>query len=74
MKKLNLLELLVELFMCWRCRIKLNVYKGLFNNMIKNFPRQALHAETLQFTHPETKDSVDIKSKLPIDLIELEKL
>ena len=43
------------------------------HDMIKNFPRQALHAETLQFTHPETKDSVDIKSKLPIDLIELEK-
>ncbi len=44
------------------------------NNIIKIFPRQALHAETLRFNHPETNKLVEIKSSLPKDLIELEKL
>ena len=44
------------------------------DNMVKTFPRQALHAETLQFIHPENKKLVEIKSSLPIDLVDLEKL
>ena len=44
------------------------------DNMIKTFPRQALHAENLQFIHPENKKLVEIKSPLPIDLVDLEKL
>ena len=56
-----------------RRRFAKNTHQKL-REIIEIFPRQALHAETLQFIHPETKDSVDIKSELPIDLIELEKL
>ena len=44
------------------------------DNMVKIFPRQALHAETLQFIHPENKKPVEIKSSLPIDLVNLEEL
>ena len=44
------------------------------DDMIKNFPRQALHAENLQFIHPENKKPLEIKSCLPKDLMNLEKL
>ena len=35
------------------------------------FPRQALHAATLGFTHPESKESLLFESPLPADLNEL---
>ena len=40
---------------------------------IKLFSRQALHAESLSFSHPITNKKVNINSKLPNDLICLEK-
>lgn len=42
-------------------------------NFIKNFPRQALHAEKLEFDHPITKEKIKMKSSLPDDLVNLEK-
>ena len=44
------------------------------DDVIKNFPRQALHATTLQFIHPESKKPIEIKSSLPKDIIGLEKV
>ena len=40
----------------------------------KNFPRQALHAEILELRHPVKKNFLEIKSNLPDDLNELEKI
>jgi 23S rRNA pseudouridine1911/1915/1917 synthase len=34
---------------------------------LKAFPRQALHASTLQFVHPETKESLTFNASLPDD-------
>ncbi len=36
-----------------------------------NFPRQALHAATLGFVHPETNDFLRFEADLPVDLKEL---
>ena len=44
------------------------------DDVIKNFPRQALHATTLQFMHPESKKPIEVKSSLPKDIIGLEKV
>lgn len=43
---------------------------GLFppDPLIDSFPRQALHAERLGFTHPETGRQLDFRSPLPEDL------
>lgn len=46
---------------------------GVSCNFIKKFPRQALHAEKLEFKHPVTKELIKIKSPLPDDLVNLEK-
>ncbi len=38
---------------------------------IRSFPRQALHAQLLEFTHPITKEHLSINSDLPDDLCQL---
>lgn len=38
---------------------------------LENFPRQALHARRLRFTHPITAKIIDIESDLPHDMQEL---
>ena len=49
----------------------LNTYKS---NNIKSFARQALHAESLSFTHPLTNKNINIQSELSDDLINLENI
>ena len=49
----------------------LNTYK---TNNIKSFSRQALHAESLSFTHPLTNKNINIQSELSDDLINLENI
>lgn len=36
--------------------------------LLINFPRQALHAEKLSFTHPQTLEEINCQAKLPDDL------
>ena len=48
-------------------------YNDNTSQKIKLFSRQALHAESLSFSHPITNKKVNINSKLPNDLICLEK-
>ena len=38
------------------------------SNCFKLLPRQALHAKTLGFVHPKTKQMVRLDSKLPDDM------
>jgi len=38
---------------------------------LRNFPRQALHAQALEFEHPATGDWVEFETELPDDLVEL---
>ena len=45
----------------------------MFDEKIKFFPRQALHAESLSLIHPKTNKNMNISSQLPDDLISLEK-
>ncbi len=40
-------------------------------NYVNNFPRQALHAKSLGFIHPRTKQPVQFDSDLPPDMQEL---
>jgi 23S rRNA pseudouridine1911/1915/1917 synthase len=44
------------------------------NENIRLFTRQALHAESLSFTHPITNKNINIQSELPDDLINLENI
>lgn len=39
--------------------------------IIRSFPRQALHAERLEFIHPITSESISVNSDLPDDLCQL---
>ncbi len=39
--------------------------------IIRSFPRQALHAEVLEFIHPITKAAVSVSADLPDDLCQL---
>ena len=41
---------------------------------INSFPRQALHAKSLGFIHPRTKEFMQFDSELPADLQELHSL
>ncbi|GHU12333.1 pseudouridine synthase [Alphaproteobacteria bacterium] len=41
---------------------------------IRNFPRQALHAYLLEFTHPRSQELMHFESELPDDMQELEKI
>ena len=43
-------------------------------NAINNFPRQALHAQTLGFVHPRTGKKVFFEAKMPEDLINLKEM
>jgi len=40
-------------------------------NELSKFPRQALHAFSLSFLHPVTKEVITFTSSLPLDMIEL---
>lgn len=44
-------------------------YKQFVENCFKVLPRQALHAKTLGFTHPETGKWMSFDSKLPEDMV-----
>lgn len=46
-------------------------YKAFINNCFKACPRQALHARTLGFVHPKTKQQMDFTSEWPDDLTQL---
>lgn len=43
-------------------------YKQFINNCFGILPRQALHAKTLGFTHPETNEFMEFNSELPDDM------
>lgn len=43
-------------------------YKQFVKNTFKLIPRQALHAKSLGFIHPETKEYVKFESELPEDM------
>lgn len=43
-------------------------YKQFVENCFQILPRQALHAKTLAFTHPETKEWMEFNSELPDDM------
>ena len=53
--------------------VNINKQKDI-DDLVKKFPRQALHAETLEFKQPSTNKILEIKSNLPEDLINLEKI
>ena len=42
-------------------------YKQFVENAFKLLPRQALHAKTLGFNHPESKEKIFFESELPDD-------
>ena len=41
------------------------------SNLVKKFPRQALHAKKLEFTHPFSKKKLTLTSQVPKDLFNL---
>ena len=51
-------------------RVEPDLEEGL-KDIVRSFPRQALHAQRLSFVHPTTNNTVSYKSKLPDDLSEL---
>ncbi|HEY0743622.1 MAG TPA: RluA family pseudouridine synthase [Chryseosolibacter sp.] len=46
-------------------------YKQFVDNCFKIIPRQALHAKTLGFKHPATKEWMQFDSELPADFVEV---
>ena len=46
-------------------------YKQFIENCFKTLPRQALHAKSLGFTHPNTNDWMEFESELPADISEV---
>jgi 23S rRNA pseudouridine1911/1915/1917 synthase len=42
------------------------------NTLLAEFPRQALHAQSLQFTHPVKGELVTVNAPLPDDMVRLE--
>ena len=42
------------------------------DSIIKNFPRQALHAQKIKFNHPVTGEYITLESELPKDILSLE--
>ena len=46
--------------------------KSRIQNLLKVMPSQALHAKTLGFIHPHTKEFVRFDSELPDDMKELD--
>jgi len=51
-------------------RVEPDLEKGL-KEVVREFPRQALHAQTLAFTHPKSQNQVTFKSKISDDMEEL---
>ena len=45
--------------------------KSRIQNLLEIMPRQALHAKTLGFNHPHSKEFVKFESELPADFIQL---
>jgi len=45
--------------------------KSRIQNLLEIMPRQALHAKTLGFIHPHTRESIRFDSNLPDDMIQL---
>jgi 23S rRNA pseudouridine1911/1915/1917 synthase len=45
-------------------------YKQFIENCFKTLPRQALHAKTLGFQHPVTKEYMQFNSDLPQDMVD----
>ena len=43
-------------------------YKQFVDNCFKTLPRQALHAKTLGFKHPKTKQDLSFNSEIPEDI------
>ena len=43
-------------------------YKQFVDNCFKILPRQALHAKTLGFEHPDSKEKLFFNSELPDDM------
>lgn len=46
-------------------------YKQFIDNCFELCPRQALHARTLGFKHPETGEEMDFESPIPSDMLQL---
>ncbi|MFO7842645.1 MAG: RluA family pseudouridine synthase [Bacteroidales bacterium] len=46
-------------------------YKQFVQNCFKILPRQALHAKTLGFTHPQTKKFIRFNSEIPDDMTQV---
>ena len=46
-------------------------YKQFINNCFKIIPRQALHAKSLGFDHPITKEKLHFETELPMDMQEV---
>lgn len=51
-------------------RVEPNLEVGL-KNVVREFPRQALHAQLLSFVHPSSKKIISFKSKLADDLLDI---
>ena len=45
-------------------------FKSLVNGLLELIPRQALHARTLGFVHPTTRENISVHSDLPPDMEE----
>jgi len=45
-------------------------YKQFIHNCFETLPRQALHAKTLGFVHPHTKELMNFDSDLPNDMVQ----
>ena len=43
-------------------------YKQFVENCFDMLPRQALHAKTLGFIHPKTKENILFDSDIPVDM------
>ena len=43
-------------------------YKQFVDNCFKLLPRQALHAKTLGFIHPKTKEKLSFDTEIPDDM------
>jgi 23S rRNA pseudouridine1911/1915/1917 synthase len=48
-----------------------NKYKQFINNCFDILPRQALHAKTIAFNHPVTKERLSFNSELAPDMVEV---
>lgn len=46
-------------------------YRQFIENCFETLPRQALHAKTLGFIHPRTKEKILVESELPEDMVNL---